>query len=289
MHRSTPYAKRVLLPGLVATSDDLAVSTDVWLPHIGRWLPGTWSEAVIASKAVKSDNAPIDYKPWRRRIQLVFPCSDGALSVLERLATRRWRRKVCRSFFDYIRHIYGDSWRDLAFPSTKRPAVSDSRPNISKRRKRFSYDNESARSLRGVDGEVVAGIDGDIGGTFAGTDGDVGGTVSSTDGDVGDTGASINEPDIPSLLADLSSGLLVIGQILLSTWWEWTHGSSPLSWRWNGPDQIKAARDGLHIFCQSPLANSRRSVSLPRFDADTRKIVASKISSITSHIWRAVR
>ena len=265
MHESSPSPKRIASCASVAPIADCGVSTDVWLPHIGRWLPGSWSEAVIASKAVKSDNAPIDYKPWRRRIQLVFPCSDDTILVLERFATRLWRRNVCRSFFAYIRHTYGDSWRgDMSLSSHKRPAVSSSRPTTSKRCKFGSRDSGSSRSLRGVDGDDVVDAKG-----YDVVDAKGLGLAGSTD-----------ELDISSLLADLSSGLLVIGQILRSTWWEWTHGSSPLFWRWNGSDQIKSSRDGIHIFCHSPLAKSRRSISLPQFDIDTRKTVASKISSI---------
>ena len=249
---STP--KRILSSAVLdEASDRLPFSNDTWLSSIGRWLPGSWSDAVIASKAVKSDDAPIDYKPWRRRIQLVFPCPDTTISVLERFATHRWRRNVCRSFFDYIRYMYGDFWTKIG-NFCKRPVVSDPLSLSSKRRKRFSRD-ESSGSTRGV-------VLGEVGGAHV---------------EVVNAGRSV---DFSSLRTDLSSGLRVIGQVLRSTWWEWTHGSSPLFWRWNGADQIKAARDGLHIFCQTALSKSRRPIPRPRFDIDTRKIVSAKITSI---------
>ena len=153
-----PLSKRALISKLDHDLSASPVSTDVWITSIGRWLPGAWSDAVIASKAVKSDNSPIDYKPWRRRIQLVLPCTDASIAVIERFATRRWRRNVVRSFFDYIRHQYGDSWAQN-FSVSKRPEVSDSSPHQSKRRKRpfhgesSNSSNESSKSI-----EVTASV-----------------------------------------------------------------------------------------------------------------------------------
>ena len=74
--------------------------------------------------------------------------------------------------------------------------------------------------------------------------------------------------------------MLVVGQILRSTWWEWTSGSSPVFWRWNGAEQIAAARDGMRIYVQSALPRSRKGVKLPRFSSDDRKMVAGKIESM---------
>ena len=67
-----------------------------------------------------------------------------------------------------------------------------------------------------------------------------------------------------------------------STWWEWTSGSASLFWRWNGPEQVHAARDGMHIFVRSALPRSRRVGKPPRFDMDTRKMVAAKVSAMVS-------
>ena len=56
-------------------SDHLLSSAQdvVWLTGIERWLPGSWADADISDKAVKSDNAPVDFKPWHCQIQLVLP------------------------------------------------------------------------------------------------------------------------------------------------------------------------------------------------------------------------
>lgn len=79
---------------------------------------------------------------------------------------------------------------------------------------------------------------------------------------------------------DVSKGLLVIGQILQSTWWEWNKGSSLLFWRWNGSDQIRAARDGMPIFVQSSLPRSDRKVKMPKFSDADRPLVAAKINGM---------
>ena len=79
---------------------------------------------------------------------------------------------------------------------------------------------------------------------------------------------------------DLRKGLLVVGQTIQSTWWEWSFGSSPFFWRWNGPEQRRAARDGMQIFVHSSFSRSRRPSKSARFDLDTRHIVAAKIQTM---------
>ena len=108
-----------------------------WLPSISKWLPGSWSLTEIASKAVKADNAPVDFTPWHRRIQLVLPCSDDTIAVLERFAARIWRRNVCQSLFIFLRREYGKDWHmsgiqhigahesDSVPPPPKRSKLSD--------------------------------------------------------------------------------------------------------------------------------------------------------------------
>ena len=118
------------------TEDDTifpASNQDVaWLESIQRWLPGTWSDADISDKAVKSDNSPVDFKPWHRRIQLVFPCETSTLEVFERLATRKWRRNVVRSLFQFISATYGTHWRRNFFLEGKR-TLADGFPRADKR------------------------------------------------------------------------------------------------------------------------------------------------------------
>ena len=85
----------------------------VWLPLIKRWLSGAWADAHIADKkAVKSDDSPVDFRPWYRRIQLIFPCRISTLGVFERSCMRRWQANACNSLFIYLSQTYGSSWRD---------------------------------------------------------------------------------------------------------------------------------------------------------------------------------
>ena len=94
----------------------------VWLPAVKRWLPGSWADATISDKAVKSDDCPVDFRPWQRRIQLIFPCHTDTLGVLERWSMRAWRRNVCRSLFAYLASTYGPRWRTSFFRfGRKRP------------------------------------------------------------------------------------------------------------------------------------------------------------------------
>ena len=79
---------------------------------------------------------------------------------------------------------------------------------------------------------------------------------------------------------DFTKGLRVLGQVTMSTWWEWTYGSAPLFWRWNVPEQIEAARDGMRIFVPSTLPRSHQGVKPPRFASETRKLAASKIDAM---------
>ena len=84
--------------------------------------------------------------------------------------------------------------------------------------------------------------------------------------------------DVNELSIDVVKGLAVIGQILRSTWWEWTSGSSLIFWRWNGRDQIRAARDGMSIHVQGPF-NRLKSKPI-RFESSTRILLAEKIHSM---------
>ena len=234
---------------MVGDSHHHQVSTDViWLASVGRWLPGSWADVEISDKAVKSDNAPVDFKPWHRRIQLVLPCSIDSLGRMERFSSRIWRRNVCRSLFRYIRFTYGVSWRRDVFLGMSKRSLADHAEGAEKRC-RFS---PSARSSggEGVDPECKK--------------------------------PEFTSGSLHHLRLDLKRGLRVLGQVLQSTWWDWTSGSAPLFWRWNGQEQVIAARDGMKTFVQSTLPRSRKGVRPPRFDPETRKLVSSKVESMVS-------
>lgn len=120
-HAPEPLSKRRIT---VSASDDeirdRGAPDVVWMESLGRWLSGSWADAEISDKAVKSDNAPVDFRPWHRRIQLLFPCSTHTIGVMERFATRRWRFNVCRSLFNYLRFRYGRNWKASALSSSTR-------------------------------------------------------------------------------------------------------------------------------------------------------------------------
>lgn len=84
---------------LSALAELTEISSDqevlVWLDSIQQRLPGSWADTDISDKAVKSDNSPVDFRPWHRRTQLVLPCHIRTLGVFERLGMKRWRRNVC--------------------------------------------------------------------------------------------------------------------------------------------------------------------------------------------------
>ena len=96
----------------------------VWLPAIGKWLPGSWADAPIADKAVKSDNAAVDFSPWHNRIKLVLPCPAGTLESMEAFGIRWWRRRICASFVSHLRARYGDHWSQTAALMARREGKS---------------------------------------------------------------------------------------------------------------------------------------------------------------------
>ena len=97
----------------------------VWLGRLGRWLPGSWADAEISTKAVKADNADVDYRSWNLRISLVFPSvGPSVIRGFETLGLRRWRQMLSKSFFAYLRRQYGPRWL-TRLHSVQRKRVSD--------------------------------------------------------------------------------------------------------------------------------------------------------------------
>ena len=218
---------------IVATTRSSAVD-GIRLTSINAWLPGSWAAVPIADKAVKSDDARIDTQPWHKRISLALPCRSRTLSVLERFATRWWRRSIILSFFEYLRREYGSDWL---------LQLSQSGPND-------LAEREPAGSKR------------TFGRAFAANSSIKGGTSNNS-----------------ALTLDLVKGLAVIGQVLQSSWWEWTNGSSLLFWRWNGREQSLAARDGMHIHTKGSLAKMKRRKAM-RFEPSVKALVGGKIQTM---------
>ena len=83
-----------------------------YLPALDRFLPATWCDAVYVSvKAVKADDADIEYAMWNLRIQLLWPqCLDRHLTVLRDFALRINFRIQFKSFIRYCVRTHGVDW-----------------------------------------------------------------------------------------------------------------------------------------------------------------------------------
>jgi hypothetical protein len=211
----------------------------VWLPSLGAWLSGSWADVDIANKAVKADDAPVDTRPWRKRVAMVLPCLPHVLDVMERLCMRKWRALVITSFFTYLRSTYGDDWFTLLRPKSLDVTVV----GIKKRSFGTAFVPSSVK------------------------------------------GGDHHSPTLLLELAmDVEKGLRVLGQIIRSTWWEWTHGSSLLFWRWNGAEQVRAARDGMSIHVLGSLSRVRRGRAT-RFTPAVKILVASKVQTMVDRTY----
>ena len=86
------------------------------------------------------------------------------------------------------------------------------------------------------------------------------------------------------LSRDLSVGLKVLEQVLQSSWWEWTFGSSLFFWRWNGAEQQAAAPDGMKTYVHGPLPSGRRGKRI-KMKSDIRATVGEKISGMVKRCY----
>lgn len=226
----------------------------VWLAPLNRWLPGSWADVEISDRAVKSDDARVEQFTWNQRILLVIPAATPrSIQVIEEFCLRRWRWTVRMSFFAYLERTYGVNWR-----------------------RRF----RSTRRQRGVGGSHLPGAKRRrlLGSDFAMEPHDDGGeTISS---------ALVNK-SASQLVQDVRCGLRVLNQVLRSSWWEWTFGSGLFFWRWNGQEQMKAARDGIPIFVADQLPTKRRQKPA-RLQADQQALVAEKLEGMVSRDYLEV-
>ena len=113
-----PAPKRRRTSGLLPSNNvtSLSLNRIQWTcigcrPWLSRWLPGTWTDTEIADRAVKSDNACIDFFPWNQRISLVLPwTTPQIIRIMEDQSFIRWFRALTRSLCQYLRSIYGSEW-----------------------------------------------------------------------------------------------------------------------------------------------------------------------------------
>ena len=101
-----------------------------WLNSLQTWLPWTWADTPIAVRAVKSDDAQIDFSPWRSRIQLALPwCREHLNPCLRNAGCAAGVLR--RSFTAYLMVTYGRNWRVRMLTARrvrlgKRPQVGSS-------------------------------------------------------------------------------------------------------------------------------------------------------------------
>lgn len=92
-------------------SSTAILSDHVWLTTLQRWMPGSWTNVVIADRAAKDDDAAVDHYPWNQRVSLVLTAAtQESIIGFELLGLRRWRCQLRRSFLSYLTRIYGDGW-----------------------------------------------------------------------------------------------------------------------------------------------------------------------------------
>jgi hypothetical protein len=202
-------------PKVMVPSGQMVTIDRHWLPTLARWIPGTWTDTPISDRAVKADNANIEFFPWHARIQSILPgVGVRDIATFERCLLRSWCLKLLRSFLAYLRVTYGANWVScLAYARAKGSA-----PTPFPKRRRVEPLN------------------------MGGGGGDGGGDESS------EAAFWLRQ----ELLIDATKGRLVLAQVVESSWWEWSNGSALFFWRWIGKDQIRAARDGMEIFVASP-------------------------------------
>ena len=103
-----------LRPAVEVTIDSApALPIDAeWLTSLGKWLPGSWANVVIADKAVKADSAAVQRFPWNQRIVLALSSAAGAsIQGMEQIGLKWWQSRIIRSFLVYLRTTYGIHWR----------------------------------------------------------------------------------------------------------------------------------------------------------------------------------
>ncbi|KAI2498994.1 hypothetical protein MHU86_15498 [Fragilaria crotonensis] len=221
-----------------------------WLDDLGTWLPGSWTDITIANKAVKSDNAVVDFYPWHQRIMLVLPCPPKAIVSFEEFALRIWRRNVTSSFLRYMATTHGDNWATRV--NTISRVVPTRAPGSVKRRRVHtklpdSVNNQGVKN-KGEETEMA-------------------------------------KEKAKELERDIFKGCLVLRQVLQSKWWEWTFGSALFFWRWNGTEQIMAAREGMRMYVRTPLPVNRNRMKKVTLSSEIKALVAEKIEGMGKRFY----
>lgn len=240
----------------VQITEPLPVDAE-WIADLGLWLPGSWASTAIAHKAVKSDNAAVEQYPWNQRVLLVFPsATTRTIRCFEHFGLQTWFRKLSSSLFGYLSDQYGSQWRNIVqrYARSLRERGKVTVPQLGKR-KRGAFSEVTSPHMEGGLRENEKEIRGKRGRR---------------------RGKYAHEKRNEQLLHDVQCGLRVLRQVSTSSWWEWTGGSSLFFWRWNGREQIQAARDGIKIFVASALPNQKRQKAV-RLAPNQQALVVAKL------------
>jgi hypothetical protein len=99
--------RRLKINGFSPTEHEVRV---IPRPLDREWTPSL-QRCPISDKAVKSDNAEVDFYPWNQQITLLFPCPLTISVSFEEFAMRRWRQALMSSFLRYVAGRHGTDWR----------------------------------------------------------------------------------------------------------------------------------------------------------------------------------
>jgi len=168
------------------------------------------------AKAAKDDDAPVPVELWDRSVLRhkfewleYSPRVKAALNTLRcKFAWRIYVQNLVRSFFAYIRRVYGINWLSLLYGN--------------KRRKRDSSQTTNFESRKELLKDLVVGLDG-------------------------------------------------IKRGLMSSWWEWTGGSTCFYWRWHA-SLHKEVRDGIKVHVETKLPQFRKAQKFGLSEDDMEKL-----------------
>lgn len=235
----------------VAQASPFVASTFTWFPLLGKRLSHSWANpSSVSDKAVKSDDASVAFAIWDKRVSLVLKWSANNMTALWGLAFGRWQRSLRREFQAVMMAKYGPRWLEKVLAGRRRRLVSPVR-------------GESVSQL-----SLTGGL-----GVFKGMK-----EMSRTERSARAKARQAVDQVDSELLHDADIGCEALSNVLDSTWWEWSNGSSLLFWRWNSEEQRRDARDGMEIFVRGELPGFFRK---PRpMEFAKLRLIASKIGTV---------
>jgi hypothetical protein len=77
---------------------------------------------------------------------------------------------------------------------------------------------------------------------------------------------------------DASVGIDAFQRFQKADWWNWSHGSALIFWRWPEGEQQKYARDGMEVYIKKPLPRYHRPAQKPK--AEQRAKILEKLKKV---------